>query len=70
MDRCVTEIPPLREVDPGGHRSACWLPVELHGLSDETEQAREKFAAAARSGATDELATAVDQAAELEGHAP
>ena len=70
MDRCVTELPPLHEVGTGGHRSACWLPGELTGLSEETERAREKFAAAGRSGATGELATALDQAAELEGRAP
>ena len=70
MDRCVTEVPPLHDVGVGGHRSACWLPGELYGLSDETERAREKFAAERRTAVIDDVAMAIDEAAELEGHAP
>jgi len=70
MDQCVSDIPPLHEVDVGGHRSACWLPGELRGLSEDIDEARAAAAGQARTGATGQLATAVEQAAELEGHAP
>ncbi|MGC8628345.1 MAG: ABC transporter ATP-binding protein [Acidimicrobiales bacterium] len=41
MPKCRAEVPPLREV-PGalGHRSACWLPLELTGHSVEADAAR------------------------------
>ena len=42
MPKCRREQPPLRPV-PGsaGHRSACWLPLELTGTSAEADAARE-----------------------------
>jgi oligopeptide/dipeptide ABC transporter ATP-binding protein len=49
MDHCRREEPPLLPVLGGaGHRSACWLPGDLVGLSDSTEQARLHAAAAGR----------------------
>ncbi|MEZ0092666.1 ABC transporter ATP-binding protein [Streptacidiphilus sp. EB129] len=50
MDRCRSEEPPLLPVAGGtGHRSACWLPPDLIGLSDATEQARQDAAARGRT---------------------
>ena len=49
MDQCVTTLPDLMPV--GGtetHRSACWLPAELVGLDEKTEQGRISAAAAGR----------------------
>jgi oligopeptide/dipeptide ABC transporter ATP-binding protein len=50
MPRCRAEVPPLRDV-PGttGHRSACWLPLELTGHSVEVDAARH-LASAAEGG--------------------
>ena len=70
MDQCVTEVPPLRQVagastNQGGHRSACWLPVDEVGLGAEVDAQREQVArsrrgavAAAESVAVDDLPTA------------
>jgi len=46
MDRCVVDLPDLRPVG-AGHRSACWLPTNLHGFGEQVEAERER---AARSG--------------------
>jgi oligopeptide/dipeptide ABC transporter ATP-binding protein len=52
MDRCVGEMPPLVTVpsDAGGHRSACWLPPQALGLSDEVEQIRQEAVGLHRTG--------------------
>ena len=57
MDQCVTEVPPLRQVagatsTPGGHRSACWLPVDEVGLGAEVDAQREQVSRARRTTAT------------------
>ncbi len=45
MDRCRTEVPPLRQVGTvPGHRSACWLPPNLVGTSPEVQAERARFA--------------------------
>jgi peptide/nickel transport system ATP-binding protein len=51
MPRCVSETPPLRAVndsETNAHDSACWLPTDLVGTSDEVQRARATFADAAR----------------------
>jgi len=43
LDQCLTEEPVLRPVAAsGGHTSACWLPSESAGLSEQAEQLREQ----------------------------
>ena len=54
MDQCVTEVPPLRQVagastNQGGHRSACWLPVDEVGLGADIDAQREQAARSHRS---------------------
>jgi len=53
MDRCVSSEPPLRIVPGGetGHRSACWLPLDLRGRGDEVAARRAELATSRRSGA-------------------
>jgi oligopeptide/dipeptide ABC transporter ATP-binding protein len=65
MDRCVTEVPPLRPVGApadGGieHYSSCWLPTAATGLSPEAEELRIE---ATREGRTDATKDLTDQAA-------
>jgi oligopeptide/dipeptide ABC transporter ATP-binding protein len=40
MVKCRSEAPLLRPVAGPEHRSACWLPVELTGISGEVDSAR------------------------------
>jgi oligopeptide/dipeptide ABC transporter ATP-binding protein len=41
MDRCLTEEPLLRPVSRDGyHTSACWLPAQAAGLSEQAEELR------------------------------
>jgi oligopeptide/dipeptide ABC transporter ATP-binding protein len=41
LDRCLTEEPALRPVSQDGyHSSACWLPVQTAGLSEQAEELR------------------------------
>jgi oligopeptide/dipeptide ABC transporter ATP-binding protein len=48
LDRCLTEEPGLRPVSQDGwHSSACWLPVQAAGLSEQAEELR---AATVREG--------------------
>ena len=50
MPRCRSEVPPLRGLPgPPVHRSACWLPVELTGSSEEVDAGR-RLASAASGG--------------------
>jgi oligopeptide/dipeptide ABC transporter ATP-binding protein len=49
MDRCVAEVPDLRQVG-AGHRSACWLPERLRGFGDQVEADRQRAAHAGRTG--------------------
>ncbi|MHB1786991.1 MAG: ABC transporter ATP-binding protein, partial [Acidimicrobiales bacterium] len=50
MNRCRIETPPLREVGTvPGHLSACWLPPDLVGTSDEVEAQRAYFAGGSSS---------------------
>jgi oligopeptide/dipeptide ABC transporter ATP-binding protein len=45
MDRCISDIPPLRPVaGAASHRSACWLSVEDVGLGADVEAARRREA--------------------------
>ena len=45
MSRCRTEDPPLRPVGTeAGHRSACWLPTDLIGMTDDATGARTRAA--------------------------
>jgi hypothetical protein len=61
MDQCVTDIPPLRAVaGSSDHRSACWLPVEEVGFSDEVEARRETVAKARRTELAASRSAAVD----------
>ena len=50
MPKCGTDPPPLMEVSgpAGGHSSACWLPADVVGMSEQTDA--ERFAAAAPAG--------------------
>ena len=51
MSRCRTETPPLREVGTTpGHLSACWLPPNLVGTSEDVEAQRIHFAGTASPG--------------------
>jgi oligopeptide/dipeptide ABC transporter ATP-binding protein len=53
MDRCITDVPPLRPVGAatdGEHDSACWLPEAATGLGPEAEELRVE---ATREGRTD-----------------
>jgi oligopeptide/dipeptide ABC transporter ATP-binding protein len=61
MPKCRSEAPPLRPV-PGaeGHRSACWLPLELTGRNEEVDAARRR---ASRTGGGAALSTAATGAA-------
>jgi peptide/nickel transport system ATP-binding protein len=53
MDRCAVDLPDLRPVG-AGHRSACWLPTNLHGFGEQVEADRER---AARAGQLRETGT-------------
>jgi oligopeptide/dipeptide ABC transporter ATP-binding protein len=51
MDRCVSDVPPLREVAGGpGHESACWLPPTAVGSDAAAERERAKAVAENRGG--------------------
>jgi oligopeptide/dipeptide ABC transporter ATP-binding protein len=57
MDECVTNLPELLPV--GGsdvHTSACWLPANLVGLDEKTEQGRLDAAAAGRGEKVNQVA--------------
>jgi len=59
MDRCLTEEPALRPVNEGGtHASACWLPVEAAGLTEQAEELREETVREGRGEAAAEAAKA------------
>jgi oligopeptide/dipeptide ABC transporter ATP-binding protein len=61
MDQCITDIPPLRSVaGSADHRSACWLPVDEVGFSDEVEARRETVAKARRTEVAATRSAAVD----------
>lgn len=66
MDRCLHEIPPLFDIAKG-HTSACFLPAAIHGLGTDVDDARDRAAAAARSGATARLADQVALESETAG---
>jgi oligopeptide/dipeptide ABC transporter ATP-binding protein len=57
MDECITNLPDLMPVGGSAvHRSACWLPTNLVGLSEETEQGRISAAAAGRGEKVNQVA--------------
>jgi len=50
MDVCTTDEPPLQAVlGATPHRSACWLPTSLVGISEEIDTARQRAASAHRT---------------------
>jgi len=52
MPKCRTGTPPLRPlVGSEDHRSACWLPIELTGRSQDVDEARQRASAAEGGGA-------------------
>jgi peptide/nickel transport system ATP-binding protein len=60
MDRCLTDVPPLRDVAGSeSHRSACWLSVEEIGRGAEVDARREAEAEAWRAdgGVAEAVAT-------------
>ena len=70
MDRCVEQAPPLAPVSAddavqNGHLSACWLPGDLLGTSDETAASRTATADARRSDSARRLADAIIHAPEI-----
>ncbi len=71
MDQCVTEVPPLRQVagpssTRGGHRSACWLPVDEVGLGEDVEAQRRQVARERRSAETAAQSVGVEETARRE----
>src|SRR5271165_3497913 len=63
LDRCLTEEPGLRPISQGGlHSSACWLPLQAAGLSEQAEELR---AATVREGRGEAAAEVFD--AEIAG---
>jgi hypothetical protein len=70
MDQCVTEIPPLRQVaGSADHRSACWLPVDEVGLSDDVDRKREQVALARRGALAAESSDVIDDSDVPDGSA-
>jgi oligopeptide/dipeptide ABC transporter ATP-binding protein len=70
MDQCVTEIPPLRQVaGSADHRSACWLPVDEVGLSDDVDRKREQVAMARRGTLAAESSDVLDDSDVPDGSA-
>jgi peptide/nickel transport system ATP-binding protein len=68
LDRCLTEEPALRPVSENGkHTSACWLPVEAAGLTEQAEAIREETVREGRSKVAAEVAKAA--AADVAGAA-
>jgi len=56
LDRCLTEEPELRPVGQDGyHSSACWLPVEAAGLSEQAEELRAETVREGRGEAAAEV---------------
>jgi oligopeptide/dipeptide ABC transporter ATP-binding protein len=56
LDRCLTEEPELRPVGQDGyHSSACWLPVQAAGLSEQAEELRAETVRAGRGEAAAEV---------------
>ena len=56
LDKCLTEEPDLHPVRGDlRHSSACWLPDEAAGLSEEAEKLREQTVRAARGEAAAEV---------------
>ena len=56
LDRCLTEEPGLRPVSQGGlHSSACWLPVQAAGLSEQAEELRAQTVREGRGEAAAEV---------------
>jgi oligopeptide/dipeptide ABC transporter ATP-binding protein len=59
MDRCLTEEPVLRPVSrDGDHFSACWLPAQAAGLSEQAEELRIETVREGRGEAAAEVAEA------------
>ena len=59
FDRCLQEEPLLHAVDESGeHTSACWLPAEAAGLSQEAEQLRDEIVRDQRGKQAAEVAAA------------
>jgi oligopeptide/dipeptide ABC transporter ATP-binding protein len=68
MDRCLKEEPALRPVGESGfHESACWLPSQAAGLSEQAEELRVKTVREGRGEAAAEVAEAT--AADVPGAA-
>ena len=56
LDRCLTEEPGLRPVGLDGyHSSACWLPVQAAGLSEQAEELRAETVREGRGEAAAEV---------------
>jgi oligopeptide/dipeptide ABC transporter ATP-binding protein len=59
FDQCLTEEPVLRPVVASGdHTSACWLPSETAGLSEQAEQLREEVVRGQRGEQAAQVAAA------------
>jgi oligopeptide/dipeptide ABC transporter ATP-binding protein len=59
FDRCLHEEPVLHPVSESGeHSSACWLPAEAAGLSEEAEELREEVVREQRGEEAAEVAAA------------
>jgi hypothetical protein len=69
LDRCLTEEPGLRPVSQDAlHSSACWLPVQAAGLSEQAEKLRAETVREGRGKAAAEVFEAeVAQAQGSEG---
>ena len=66
LDRCLTEEPGLRPVSQDGyHSSACWLPLQAAGLSEQAEELRAETVREGRGEAAAEVFDA--ETAEAEG---
>jgi peptide/nickel transport system ATP-binding protein len=68
MDRCLTEEPVLTAVGAdGAHRSACWLPANVAGLTGEAEEARRRVVGSHRHGEAAEVAQSLAESPDTEG---
>lgn len=56
MSACIDEVPPTVAVGSFNHRSACWLPADLRGVSPEVDERRLAYARAHRDSRVEALA--------------
>ncbi|MGI8870503.1 MAG: ABC transporter ATP-binding protein [Mycobacteriales bacterium] len=65
MDRCITDAPTLDlEVGPG-HRSACWLPADSRGMSEEAARIRDDAVLEGRSAPAEAIAARLAASTEM-----